>query len=105
MHSYSRELVPLRPLVLRALLGYPMLRALLFVIAALIDAIAGAGAGSGLESPVGVVLLAAVLGAVDIRRRGEAMLWANLGYSPFVVPGLFGAAAVVGEMLLAWIRP
>jgi hypothetical protein len=104
MPSYSRELAPLRILVLRALVGYALLRALLVVVAAILDAFAGRGAGAGLESPVGVVLLAMLLGAADIRRRGESLFWANLGYPPVIAPCLIGGVALSGELILAWIR-
>jgi hypothetical protein len=105
MRASQRTLAPLRVLVLRALLSYPLLRALLVVVAAILEAFAGRGAGAGLESPVGIVLLATALGAVDIRRRGESLFWANLGYAPAIPPILFGAAALVGDLILAWIHP
>lgn len=97
-------MAPLRILVLRALVGYPLVRMMLLVIVALVREGAGRGVADGLESPVGVVLLAMVLGAVDVRRRGESILWANLGYSPIVAPALFGMTAFVGESILAWMR-
>jgi hypothetical protein len=104
MHSFSRDLAPLRILALRALVFYPLLRALLFVIAAIVAEFAGRAAADGLESPIGAVLLATALGAVDIRRRGESMFWANLGYSPLVAPSIFGFVALLGELVIAWIR-
>ncbi len=105
MHSFSRDLAPLRLLALRALVGYPLLRALVLVIAALLVTFAGEGAGDGLESPIGVVILATAVGAADIRRRGESMLWANLGYPRVVTVGIFGVVALLGEILLAWVLP
>lgn len=104
MRTRSRAIAPLRILLLRALITYPMLRALLFVLAALVNAFAGHEASSGLDSPLGVVLLAMLIAAIDIRRRGEALLWANLGYPRATAPGVFGAVALAGELLIAWLR-
>jgi hypothetical protein len=95
--------MPLRVLVLRAAVGYLMLRALLLVIALLLIAFGGGGDITQLGSPVGVVLVATAVGAVDFRRRGESLFWANLGYSPLVTRGLFGLIAVIGEVTLAWV--
>lgn len=105
MRSHAWPLAPLRILLLRALVGYPLLRALLVVVALIVGSVGGRGAADGLESPVGVVVLAMVLGAVDIRRRGESILWANLGHSPLIAPCLFGAVALLGELSLAWLLP
>jgi hypothetical protein len=104
MHSHARALAPLRILLLRALVAYPLLRLLLFVVTAIVADIAGGSVADGLESPLGVVLLAMALGAVDIRRRGETILWADLGYSPIVAPSLFALTAMLGELLLALVR-
>jgi hypothetical protein len=105
MRSFARDLAPLRILILRALVLYPLVRGLLVVVAALLDAFAGRGAATGLESPAGVVVIAMVLGGIDIRRRGESIFWANLGYSPVVAPCLFGVVALAGELVIAWILP
>jgi hypothetical protein len=105
MLSWSQDIVPLRTLALRALLGYPMLRALLFVIAALVNAFAGPGSASGLDNPMGVIAIASTLGAIDLRRRGEWLLWQNLGYSRAAAPAMFGIVALLGELLIAWVRP
>jgi hypothetical protein len=105
MHSVARGLAPLRILLRRALVAYPLLRALLAVVGALLDSVAGGGASQQLESPLGVVLIAAAVGLADTRRRGERFLWANLGYSPTVAPAVFALVALVGELLLAWIGP
>jgi hypothetical protein len=32
------------------------------------------------------------------------MFWANLGYSPLVAPSIFGFVALLGELVIAWIR-
>jgi hypothetical protein len=100
MPSAVRALAPLRIIALRAVVGYPMLRALLFVISALASAFAGQPVIEDFESPLGVVLIAAALGVVDIRRRGEAMLWGNLGFSQWTIAAIFAAAATLGEIVL-----
>jgi len=90
-------------LLLRALVGYPMLRATAFVVAALVATMGGNVSAAELDSPPAIVVLAVALAFVDIHRRGERVLWANLGYSPVVTCGLFGAVALVGESILALI--
>ena len=91
---------PLRPLALRAAILYVLLRLLLAAVSAI-----GAGSDApSFDSPFGIVLLVTALGAIDIRRRGESMLWANLGYPTFVLWGIFGAVALVGELLLLLAR-
>ena len=58
------------------------------------------------DSPVGVILLVACLGWIDVRRRRESLFWANLGYSVWLTTGVFAAVAVVGETLFATlVRP
>jgi len=58
------------------------------------------------DSPVGVVLLVAVLGWIDLRRRREALFWANLGYSVWLTTGVFAAVAIAGETVFAAVvRP
>lgn len=54
-------------------------------------------------SPAGVVLLAGALGLLDVRVRGEGILWANLGVKPQVVYALYAAAAIPAEALLALV--
>lgn len=95
-------LAPLRVLLPRACVVYAALRGLLLALAGILAAVAGRGAADGLDSPAGIVALATVLGAIDIRRRGETLLWANLGYPPVLAPGCFGAVALVAELLAAW---
>ena len=95
------RLHPLKVLVPRALAGYVLLRVLLVVVTAMLAAFAGPDAASNLQSPPGVIGIAAAIGYVDVRRRGERMFWANLGFSPFVPAAFFAAAALLGESLLA----
>jgi hypothetical protein len=95
------RLYPLKVFVPRALASYVLLRALLVVVAALLAEFAGPEAASGLQSPIGVVGIAAAVGYVDVRRRRETILWANLGFSPAVAPAFFASAALLGELLVS----
>lgn len=92
----ARALVPLRPLLWRAILLYVGLRLVLVVLGAFVAMLGG----DPLGNPLGVVLIAAALGAADLRRRRETLLWANLGCPPIALPLLVAAVAAVGE--LAW---
>lgn len=100
MRPAMQRFEPLKPLVVRAFILYALLRLLL-------GGISAAGTRLGVaspDSPVGIVLLVAVLGAIDLRRRGESMLWANLGYPLMATWGVFGAVALSGELLLSMLR-
>lgn len=99
----ASRLIPLRLLAVRALWTYPALRALIAVVAAFTVTATGREEAA-FESPVGVVIIAMLVGAIDVRRRGESLLWGNLGYSAFVPPAVFGLVAVLGELLLATVR-
>jgi hypothetical protein len=57
--------------------------------------------GSIPPSPIAVVLLAGVVGLIDVRIRGERILWANLGAKPMTLYAIYAAAAVPAECLLA----
>ena len=92
----SRLLIPLMPLLTRAAVLWLILKVALLAIGAAAEAM---GAPSP-ESPFGIVVLTGVLGTVDIARRGERMLWANLGYAPAVTAAVFVLLATVGEV--AW---
>ncbi|MCE9601620.1 MAG: hypothetical protein K8S21_05310 [Gemmatimonadetes bacterium] len=86
--------------MIRAFVLYALLRLLL-------GGISAAGTRLGVaspDSPVGIVLLVTVLGAIDLRRRGESMLWANLGFPLMAIWGVFGAVAISGELLLFMLR-
>lgn len=63
---------------------------------------AGAPFGSMSPPPLAVVLLTGLLGLVDVRMRGERILWANLGVTPAVLFALYAAPAVPAELLLAF---
>lgn len=60
----------------------------------------GAPFGSISPPSVVVVLLAGLVGIVDIRVRGERMLWANLGVTPRALYALYAAAGIPAEWLL-----
>ena len=53
------------------------------------------------DSPVGVVLLVAILGWIDVQRRRESLFWANLGYSVWMTTGVFAAVAACGATVFA----
>ena len=52
-------------------------------------------------SPIAVVFLAGFVGLVDVRVRGERILWANLAVTPLVLYAVYAAAAIPAECLLA----
>lgn len=60
--------------------------------------------GSVSPSPIAVVLLAGLIGLIDVNVRSERILWANLGVKPIVLYGVYAAAAVPGELLLTLVR-
>jgi hypothetical protein len=91
-----RVLLPLAPLLTRAAVLYLILKVALTVVGLL----AGAAGAARPDTPFGLVVLTGVLGTVDIARRGERMLWANLGYAPAVTAMVFVLLALAGEV--AW---
>ncbi len=52
-------------------------------------------------NPISVVLLSGVVGLIDVRVRGERVLWANLGERSVVLYAIYAAAAIPAEVLLA----
>lgn len=94
------RLAPLHPLAIRALVLYGFLRILLTGLSAAAERLGALPP----DSPVGTVLLVTLLGAIDVARRGETTLWANLGFSRMMTYGVFTAVAVLGELLIALIR-
>jgi hypothetical protein len=96
----TRALLPLRALLIRAVVLWALLR---LVVTGLASIVAAQG-GAGPDNPLGVVLLSIVLGYVDLRRRGEAIFWGNLGYSPGFICALFAAVAIAGESVVAVLR-
>ena len=61
----------------------------------------GAAFGSMPPSPIGVVFLSGAVGLIDVHRRGERILWANLGVTPKGLYAIYAAAAIAAECLLA----
>ena len=60
-----------------------------------------AGADAAHPNPGAVVAICVLVGLVDLRRRGEEMLWSNLGVSRTQLVALFAATAAIGEIVLA----
>lgn len=50
---------------------------------------------------ISVVLLSGVIGLIDVRVRGERILWANLGARPGGLCAIYAAAAILAECALA----
>jgi hypothetical protein len=57
--------------------------------------------GSIPPSPIAVVLLAGLVGLIDVHVRTERILWANLGVKSSALYGVYAAAAIPAEFLLA----
>lgn len=89
----------LRALLLRAVVLWISVRLLVSVVGALAAALAGGG-GPPLNSPFGTILISCALGLVDIRRRHERVLWANLGISLVAAGTVFASIATIGETAL-----
>lgn len=89
--------LPPPPLVRRAVALYLVLRAAVTLIALL----AGALGFDRPDSPLGIVLLSAVMVVVDVTRRREQALWANLGVARWTLAALGGAVALAGEIASA----
>lgn len=99
MSTRSVPWAAVRALALRA--------AILWILVRLMVGVAGAVAddgGTSLDSPLGIILLCCALGLVDIRRRHERALWANLGISLVVIGSLFALVAALGEVALGLLR-
>lgn len=98
MPTALARFTPLCALLWRAALLYVPLRLLASGLATWVEALGGTQAAL---SPVAVVAITTALGAIDLRRRGESLLWANLGYSLPATCAPFAAIATAGEVLLA----
>jgi hypothetical protein len=59
--------------------------------------------GSITPSPPSVVLLAGVVGLIDVHVRGERVLWANLGVTRGALYAIYAAAAIPAELVLALV--
>ena len=89
-------MAPLRHLLVRALALYAIVCAALFVIRKVAFTSEGDFGAS-----LGAVLLTCVLGTIDVARRGETLLWANLGFARIVTSMLFLLTAICAEIVLA----
>jgi hypothetical protein len=81
-----------------------VLWALVRLIVAVAPLAAGGAFGSVPASPIGVVVLCGFVGLIDVHRRGERVLWANLGVPRRALYVMFAASAIPAECLLALIR-
>jgi hypothetical protein len=57
--------------------------------------------GSIAPSPVAIVFLAGIVGLIDVRVRGERLLWANLAVRPILLFAIYSAVAIPAEFALA----
>ena len=86
------------PVVLpRAIVIWLLVRLLLGTIPLAV----GAPFASMPPSPIGVVLLCGILGLVDVRVRGERILWGNLGVGPGALATAYAAPPIPAEILIA----
>ena len=61
--------------------------------------------GQSLNSPLGIIMICCAIGLVDIRRRHEHALWANLGISLVAIGIVFASIATIAEGALFFVRP
>ncbi len=83
----------------RALVLAVLVRALWFAVSLLAAAVTGVPY-QFTAHPVGAALLTAALAYVDLRRRGELMLWADLGLPLAALLAPFALVATLGETVL-----
>ena len=65
---------------------------------------AGGSVAATTPSPFGIVLFCGVVGLIDIKVRGERILWANLGVTSPVLYAIYAAPAIPAEVLLTFVR-
>jgi hypothetical protein len=98
----------LRDMIMRAVVLWALLRALVTAVMLMGSVFIPVAEGttphraSG-PSPIAVVILCALLGMIDLRRRHESALWANLGVSSAQLALLFTVTAIAGEIVLALV--
>jgi hypothetical protein len=97
VHSGAR--VAGRVIVPRALVVWGLSR----LIFAAVQLSAGMSPAAYPPPPVAVALVAGLLGLLDVRVRGESVLWANLGVGSGLLFLLYVATAIPGEVLLALV--
>lgn len=95
MRAATQIAIPV--IVPRAVVLWGLIR---LIFAALPLAI-GLAFGSLSPHPIGIVFLSGIVGLIDVSRRGERILWANLGMPPKGLYALYAAAAIPAECLLA----
>lgn len=83
----------------RALVLAVLVRALWFAVGVLAGAVTGVPY-QFTAHPLGAALLALALAYVDLRRRGEMMLWADLGVPLAAVLAPYAMVSAIGEVLL-----
>src|SRR4051812_33528445 len=85
-------------LVPRALVVWVLTRSAV----AMVSLMAGLPFETTAASAVVMIVLTGLLGFIDIRMRGERLLWANLGVRPSVLFAVYAAIAIPGELAL-WV--
>src|SRR6185436_15903264 len=88
-------------LLSRAFVLWALVRVGFVMIALAGRALTGIGPSQG---PIGIILLCGLVGLIDVQRRGERALWANLGTPSHVLFLIGCAAAVPGEIVLFLVR-
>ena len=97
----------LRALALRSFVLWALVHALTFVALAMMqgaDAVADV-ASAPRPNPLWVTVVSTVLLIVDVRRRGERALWANLGVSTTQLAAFSAMVCVAGETMIAAALP
>lgn len=90
--------------VRRALVLAVLVRALWFAVGLLAGAVTGVPY-QFTAHPVGAALLTAALAYFDLRRRGETMLWADLGLPLAAVVAPYAMVSALGEVALLALMP
>lgn len=97
VHSAARVAAPV--ILPRALVVWGLSR----LIFAAVQLAASMSPASYPPPPIAVVMVAGLLGMLDVRVRGERILWANLGVGSGLLYLLYAAAAIPGEVVLALV--
>ena len=97
MRSAAQLIIPI--IVPRAMLLWGLVR----LAVAMLPLAADESFGSMPAPPVAVILLTCVVGLIDVRVRGERVLWANLAVTPLAICAVYAAAAIPCELILAFV--
>ena len=89
-----------RALIRRSLTLWALVRLFAMTFSVLVTRLSGSVPVNSLW----IVFACLGLGLIDIHRRGERALWANLGTSMPMVAVTFGATGLLGELALAVLR-